>query len=93
MNQVKVPNRVQSVFLYTISGVKKKILLELKHGGGGGGEKKQKKPQGQLQIACEKHYFHVSLCPKMNVLEGQRKSEGEKKTLNERSQSFKNARP
>lgn len=24
MNQVKVPNRVQSVFLYTISGVKKK---------------------------------------------------------------------
>lgn len=61
-NQVKVPHWVQSTFLYTISGVQ--FLLELKH---------SEKPQGQLLIASEKHYFYVSVCPKMNVLEGKRK--------------------
>lgn len=51
MNQVKVPNRVQSVFLYTISGEKKKILLELKHGDGRGGEKKTRKKKN-LRVNC-----------------------------------------
>lgn len=37
-----------------------------------------KKPQGQLLIASEKHYFYVSVCPKMNVLEG-RESKREKR--------------
>lgn len=56
------PHRVQSTFLCTISKVQ--FLLGLKHG--------KNKPQGQLAIASEKHYF-LRLCPKTNVLQGQRK--------------------
>lgn len=74
INQVKVPHWVQSTFLYTISGVQFRLELKRK-------KKKKRKPQGQSLIASEKHYFYVSVCPKMNVLEGKRKSAGEKKTL------------
>lgn len=66
--KLKFPTEFKVHFLYTISGVQ--FLLELKHSGGRG---KKKKPQGQLLIASEKHYFYVSVCPKMNVLEGKGK--------------------
>lgn len=71
--KLKVPHRVQSTFLYTISGVQ--FLLELKHGEGRRGE-----AQGQLLIASEKHYFHVSVS-KDECLRGKEKIRGRKENI------------
>lgn len=82
INQAKVPHWVQSTFLYTISGVQ--FLLELKHS--------EIKTSRSIADRLWETFF-MSVCPKMNVLEGEEKIRGRKENIKREKSIIQECKP